>query len=257
MDLGTKLVNLIEVRTTTGDGAKEVPILPLPVVLFVSDAVALVQQGRSLDELPQSLPDVYANYLRRINPKLPGMANCMGDEDMLRAAKALARLAVGTITFPKEFEHEDGLESLKTDAPNLHAAVSLLRLVANGVLVSREGMTTFLRFALDPVVRQNQIAGTILTFNNLEGTISRHVRIPTRLVSVDLAVQQRPSSPPPGKPCTQSTVRCLQAAQQASAVKALRSHVLDHAGRTLEGLATGLGSGAPRYGRSLATAALS
>jgi hypothetical protein len=27
-----------------------------------------------------------------------------------------------------------------------------------------------------PVVRQNQIARTILTFNNLEGTISRHVR---------------------------------------------------------------------------------
>src|ERR1019366_9287472 len=32
-------------------------------------------------------------------------------------------------------------------------------------------------------------------------------------------------------------------------------HVLDRAGRTLEGLATSLGSSAPRYGRSLATAA--
>ena len=47
------------------------------------------------------------------------------------------------------------------------------------------------------VVRQNQIARTMLTFNNLEGTISRHVRIPTRLVSVDLAVHERPSSPRP------------------------------------------------------------
>jgi hypothetical protein len=27
-----------------------------------------------------------------------------------------------------------------------------------------------------PVVRQNQVARTMLTFNNLEGTISRHVR---------------------------------------------------------------------------------
>src|ERR1019366_2332332 len=39
----------------------------------------------------------------------------------------------------------------------------------------------------------------MLTFNNLEGTISRHVRIPTRLVSVDLAIHQRPSGPRPGE----------------------------------------------------------
>src|ERR1039457_7198807 len=95
----------------------------------------------------------------------------------------------------------------------------------------------------------------MLTFNNLEGTISRYVRVPNRLVSVDLAVHQRPSSPGAGEPRTPSTVGCLQAAQQASAVKALRSHVLDRAGRTLEGLATSLGSSAPRYGRSLAAAA--
>src|ERR1019366_10050101 len=45
-------------------------------------------------------------------------------------------------------------------------------------------------------------------------------RIPTRLVSIDLAVHQRPSSPRPGEPRPPSTVGCLQAAQQASAVKA-------------------------------------
>src|ERR1039458_5242773 len=95
----------------------------------------------------------------------------------------------------------------------------------------------------------------MLTFNNLEGTISRHVRVPTRLVSVDLAVHQRPSSPRPGEPRPPPTVGCLQATQQASAIKVFRPHVLDRAGRTLEGLATSLGSSAPRYGRSLAAAA--
>src|ERR1039458_9198705 len=70
----------------------------------------------------------------------------------------------------------------------------------------------------------------MLTFNNLEGTISRHVRVPTRLVSLDLAVHQRPSSPRPGEPRSPSTVGCLQAAQQAPAVKWLRPHVLDRAG---------------------------
>ena len=153
LELGKRLAVLIAVRISTGDGAKEVPMLPLPVVLFVSDAVALVKQGRSLEELPKSLPDVYANYLRRINPKVPGMANGMGDEDMLTAAKALARLAVGSDYIPKEFTRSDGLKCLQTDAPDLPAGVDpLRRLVDNGVLLSREiGATTSLRFALDPV----------------------------------------------------------------------------------------------------------
>src|SRR5208283_3463085 len=75
------------------------------------------------------------------------------DEDLLRAAKALARLAVGSDHIPKEFTRADGLKCLKTDAPDLPAGVDpLRRLVDNGVLLSREiGATTSLRFALDPV----------------------------------------------------------------------------------------------------------
>src|SRR5271169_6711871 len=93
----------------------------------------------------------------------------------------------------------------------------------------------------------------MLTFNNLEGTISRHVRIPTRLVSADLAVHPRPSSPRPGEPRPPSTVGGLQAAQQASTLKALRSHVLDRVGRTLEGLATSVPRHNPKRTRSSAT----
>jgi hypothetical protein len=153
LELGKRLAALIAVRISTGDGAKEIPMLPLPVVLFVSDAVAVVKEGRRLDELPKSLPDVYANYLRRINPKSPGLENGMSDEDMLTAAKALARLGVGSNYIPKEFTRADGLKCLKGDAPDLPAGVDpLRRLAANGVLLSKEmGATTFLRFALDPV----------------------------------------------------------------------------------------------------------
>jgi hypothetical protein len=42
------------------DGEKTA-ILPLPVCLFVEEAVRLVNSGRSLEELPQSLPDVYTS----------------------------------------------------------------------------------------------------------------------------------------------------------------------------------------------------
>jgi hypothetical protein len=153
LELGKRLADLISVKSRLGDGSKEIPMLPLPVVLFVSDAVALMKQRRSLDELPNSLPDVYANYLRRINPKVAGIENGMADEDMLRAAKALAKLALGTEYIPKEFTRDQGRQVLKTQVPDLPSAADpLKRLQANGVLISRDlGATTLLRFVFDPV----------------------------------------------------------------------------------------------------------
>jgi hypothetical protein len=153
LDLGRRLAKLITVRSGVGDQAKEVPMLPLPVVLFVSDAIALLKSGGSLDELPDSLPGVYANYLKRVNPKNPGIDNRMDDEAMLRAAKALAKFALGGDYVPKEFARQRGLEWLRTEAPDLPAGSNALsRLSANGVLLSREvGATTIYRFALDPI----------------------------------------------------------------------------------------------------------
>jgi hypothetical protein len=144
----------MEVRIATEDGAKkEVPMLPLPVVLFVSEAIALLEKGEGLEALPKSLPDVYANYLRRINPKVPGVENGVSDEDMFRATKILAELSLGSDCIPKEFARDRGLQRLKTGVPDSPVAIDpLCRLAANGVLLSHEdGATTFFRFILDQV----------------------------------------------------------------------------------------------------------
>jgi hypothetical protein len=144
---------LIAVKVTETESTQRVPMLPLPVVLFVSDAVALVKSGKTLDELPDSLPDVYANYLRRINPKLPGVENRMADDLMLRAAKSLARLALGSDYIPKEFGSEPAREWLTNEVSVIPEGIDpLRRLEDNGVLLSKTiGATTFLQFALDPV----------------------------------------------------------------------------------------------------------
>jgi hypothetical protein len=153
LELGRRLADLIVIKIRTSNATNEIPMLPLPVVLFVSDAVALVKEGHSLDELPKSLPDVYANYLRRINPQIPGLRDVMGDEEMLRAAKALAELSLRPNYIPKEFTRERGLEHLRTELPDLPAGVDpIRRLIDNGALRLRTvGATTLLRFALDPV----------------------------------------------------------------------------------------------------------
>ena len=58
--LAARLAALIRVDTNRGE--HRVPLTPLPVRLFVEQAVQLVREGKRLDDLPVSLPEV---YLRR------------------------------------------------------------------------------------------------------------------------------------------------------------------------------------------------
>jgi photosystem II stability/assembly factor-like uncharacterized protein len=152
LELGTRLCDLIAVKANGQDAIEEIPILPLPVVLFVAEAVALAKRGRDLAELSKSLPDVYSNYMRRINPKTPGSDDFMTDDDVLTAAKVLAKLALRDDYFSKDFTRDKGNDALKLALNVLPGVDPLRRLEANGVLLSRRlGATTFLRFSLDPV----------------------------------------------------------------------------------------------------------
>jgi photosystem II stability/assembly factor-like uncharacterized protein len=153
LELGKRLCELIAVKTKSETPVQEIPVLPLPVVLFVAEAVGLARRGRDLVELSKSLPDVYSNYLRRINPKNPGTKDFMKDDDILLAAKLLAKLALKDDYFSKEFTKDKGDDALEKVVLKLEPrADPLRRLEANGVLLSRRlGATTFLRFSLDPV----------------------------------------------------------------------------------------------------------
>jgi len=77
----------------------------------------------------------------------------MSDEQMLRAAKALARLALGNNYIPKEFTGERGRQWLEAEAPGLPPGIDAIgRLTSNGVLRANNlGATSFYRFSLDPV----------------------------------------------------------------------------------------------------------
>ena len=153
LELGKRLADLITVRIGAGDQVREIPVLPLPVILFVTSAIDLIANMRSLDEVPKSLPNIYTDYLRRINPKTAGVANPMSDADMLTAAKALAKFAVGSNHIPKEFTREQGTECIRSKVPALPQQIDpLQKLTDNGVLMFKWlGATPTYRFALDPV----------------------------------------------------------------------------------------------------------
>jgi hypothetical protein len=130
---------------------EDLPLTPLVVRLFVDRAVRLATDGRTLDELPTSVPQAYFAYLCDINPKASDSEHFLTDDEMLQAARGLAELSLGTGFVPRHFEVEAALRALRergVDAPR-DAIESLKR---SGVLVeSRPGARYLLRFALDPV----------------------------------------------------------------------------------------------------------
>ena len=149
--LGQRLAQLF--RTTQAGEENGTAILPLPVRLFVEESIRLLNLGRSLDELPVSLPDVYLRYVERVNPEDPTVKNFMTNEDLLRAAMAIAKLALGDDFIPKEFFKDDARETLKQNGWTDQTKTDpLQRLVDNGILLEKIVVGhPRMRFVLDPV----------------------------------------------------------------------------------------------------------
>jgi photosystem II stability/assembly factor-like uncharacterized protein len=149
--LGDKLATLYE-ASSSGDG-KDAPILPLPVRLFVEEAKRLIRNGRTLDELPLSVPEVYSRYLEQVNPEEPAVPNFMTHAEMLRAALILAKLALSGDFIPKEFFPDEAAAKLReagwTDPQKLDP---VRRLLDNGILIEKGPLVSRrLRFVLDPI----------------------------------------------------------------------------------------------------------
>jgi len=150
LKLGQLLASLIQLRTP--DGKQEIPMLPLQVRLFVEQAIDFLSIGKSLDDLPTSLPDVYVQYLKQVNPKTSA-SNSLSDDEMLRVAKTLGKLALQPNYMPKEFSPEAARDALQSNGwASFDPIDPIERLKSNGVLFHREiGPYTRLRFALDPI----------------------------------------------------------------------------------------------------------
>jgi hypothetical protein len=151
LELGKRLASLIRLNTIKGE--EDVPLVPLVVRLFVEQAVRLLQAGKTLDQLPLSLPDVYFQHLRQVNPTDPSVPHFLDVDRMLSAAKLLGKLALGQDYIPKEFSKEQAIAALAAGGEMVTAASNpLVRLKLNGVLLEKAGgFVTRFRFSLDPM----------------------------------------------------------------------------------------------------------
>jgi|GEM_PF-4062385 len=130
-----------------------VTVTPLLVRLFFDRVIELLSSGRSLDDLSSSIPELYCDYLRRLNPKSEAATNFLADDDMLRVAEVLGLLALGEKFVPQEFERIQAEERLLAAGGKDFTRIDpLQRLIDNGVLIRKTAFTTeLLRFTMDPL----------------------------------------------------------------------------------------------------------
>ncbi|MBZ9744301.1 hypothetical protein LB516_03460 [Mesorhizobium sp. CO1-1-7] len=127
---------------------KALKVTPLLITLFVDAAVARVADSGNIESLPVNVPEVYLDYLDRLNPvaTMPARA----DRDVLdQAAFILAKCSLETKFVPGDFLREAALVAL-TSADLPHSCIDTL--IVNGVILAHEAASVgFLRFQLDPI----------------------------------------------------------------------------------------------------------
>ena len=125
-------------------------VTPLLVTLFVDAAVARVALS-AVEELPIDVPEIYLDYLERLNPTDAATPNRVEHEVLHKAALVLAKASLGDELVPTDFRRDDA-EMLLCNAGLTSARALIDRLVSNGVVQERvvAGLG-ILRFQLDPV----------------------------------------------------------------------------------------------------------
>jgi hypothetical protein len=146
LQLGNRILELAEA------GGRATPVTPLLVTMFVDSAISRAGAGEALEDLPQDVPGIFADYLKRVY-KSPSAGTAGTEEDeFIHAARALAELSLGTRLVPGDFSPEEAKAKLDTSGLGANATTLLQALLGGGVLESRTiGVTKLLRFSLDPV----------------------------------------------------------------------------------------------------------
>ena len=146
LQLGEQILELAE-----SSGGKA-PVTPLLVKLFVDSAVGRAAAGMSLHDMPRAVPDVFIDYLRRLNSADDLEGTGAGDEAFIAAGQVLAEVSLGPTLIPGDFAPQQALEALGKANPVGQNEFLLARLVAGGLIERRLlGGIPFLRFSLDPV----------------------------------------------------------------------------------------------------------
>lgn len=141
-----KILSLFSIRDD------EVPIIPILIEIVLNRVVEAIKEKnftQVLNELPSSIPEVYSDYLLRVNPATG--QNIYNDEEVLLGSEVIAEASLGFDFVPKDISFSIVSESLKQIDFSSDGDLSQ-RLIDNGILLKRRyANDNFIRFNLDPL----------------------------------------------------------------------------------------------------------
>ena len=102
--------------------------------------------------MPDAVPDVFVDYLRRLNSGRAKPDGPLADDTFIQAAQTLASVSLGNNLVPQDFLPDAAVAALTREGMANDQACALIdRLVASGVIERRNpGGNVLLRFGLDP-----------------------------------------------------------------------------------------------------------
>ena len=125
---------------------------PLLVTLFVASALSRAQAGLGLDSLPQDVPEIFIDYLRRVHSAPVTDVHGTAEGEFIRAARVVARASLGARMIPSDFSLDDAMAALGAAGLSDRATMLLKALTTGGVIeLTKPGGIAILRFGLDPV----------------------------------------------------------------------------------------------------------
>lgn len=143
--LGQRVLALVEA------GGHSTTVTPLLVTLLVESAINRVRGDPSLVSMPDQVPEVFLDYIRRLNPT-SGNVPLVSQDDLIRAARSLALTSLGDVLVPRDFRREHGIDAVKAHGKGERAERLIDHLISIGVLERRDfAGIPLLRFGLDPV----------------------------------------------------------------------------------------------------------
>jgi hypothetical protein len=143
--LGERILALAEA------GGQRTPVTPLLVTLFVQSAIERTAEGASLDGMPDAVPEVFMDYLRRLNSGGVQAITGMPDDVFIGAAQILASVSLGPNLLPQDFLEKEALEALSAVGILEQTPAVIDRFVASGLIERRlRAGSRVLRFGLDP-----------------------------------------------------------------------------------------------------------
>jgi hypothetical protein len=144
-----KLARLITIE------GRELPVTPLLVRVFVSQAVEVGRRGGPVEELASNVPDAYFNYVERLDSTQASADSAdMEAGARARGAAALAAFVeLGSDFRPKHVPRDTMRQAFENQSRWDKASVDpLTRMVSSGLLVTRQvGAEVLIKFALDPL----------------------------------------------------------------------------------------------------------